>query len=142
MKIGFRKSRILGYNCGGKMMNQEFVNSDRLAYWKQRMTQQAAQNKKLVNQARSDVDTIVEMLVSQFGVRRVILFGSLVRGRFRETSDIDLAVEGLRKKDYFLAVAEANDLTRRWVDLKPFEDLEPHFRDRVLQTGECVYEAG
>ncbi|QJB29508.1 MULTISPECIES: nucleotidyltransferase family protein [unclassified Limnospira] len=123
-------------------MNQEFVNSDRLAYWKQRMTQQAAQNKKLVNQARSDVDTIVEMLVSQFGVRRVILFGSLVRGRFRETSDIDLAVEGLRKKDYFLAVAEANDLTRRWVDLKPFEDLEPHFRDRVLQTGECVYEAG
>ncbi|EKD06828.1 MAG: nucleotidyltransferase domain-containing protein [Limnospira sp. PMC 1291.21] len=124
------------------MMNQEFVNSDRLAYWKQRMTQQAAQNKKLVNQARSDVDTIVEMLVSQFGVRRVILFGSLVRGRFRETSDIDLAVEGLRKKDYFLAVAEANDLTRRWVDLKPFEDLEPHFRDRVLQTGECVYEAG
>ncbi|MDC0836332.1 MULTISPECIES: nucleotidyltransferase family protein [Limnospira] len=124
------------------MMNQEFVNSDRLAYWKQRMTQQAAQNQKLVNQARSDVDTIVEMLVSQFGVRRVILFGSLVRGRFRETSDIDLAVEGLRKKDYFLAVAEANDLTRRWVDLKPFEDLEPHFRDRVLQTGECVYEAG
>ena len=123
-------------------MNQEFVNSDRLAYWKQRMTQRAAQNKKLVNQARSDVDTIVEMLVSQFGVRRVILFGSLVRGRFRETSDIDLAVEGLRKKDYFLAVAEANDLTRRWVDLKPFEDLEPHFRDRVLQTGECVYEAG
>ncbi|CDM95587.1 MULTISPECIES: nucleotidyltransferase family protein [Oscillatoriales] len=123
-------------------MNQEFVNSDRLAYWKQRMTQQAAQNQKLVNQARSDVDTIVEMLVSQFGVRRVILFGSLVRGRFRETSDIDLAVEGLRKKDYFLAVAEANDLTRRWVDLKPFEDLEPHFRDRVLQTGECVYEAG
>lgn len=142
MKIGFRKSRILGYNCGGKMMNQEFVNSDRLAYWKKRRAQQAAQNQKLANQARSDVDIIVEMLVSKFGVRRVILFGSLVRGGFSETSDIDLAVEGLRKKDYFLALAEANDLTRRWVDLKPLEDLEPHFGDRVLQTGECVYEGG
>jgi hypothetical protein len=26
-------------------------------------------------------------------------------------------------------------MTRRWVDLKPLEDLEPHFRHRVVTQG-------
>lgn len=123
------------------MDHDRFSTGDRVTYWKRRIAQQEAQNKNMARQARSDADTIVEMLARQFGVRRVILFGSLVRGRFGETSDIDLAVEGLSKKDYFATVAEANSLTSRWVDLKPFEDLEPHFRRRVLETGDCIYEA-
>ncbi|WP_228020989.1 hypothetical protein [Microcystis sp. LEGE 08355] len=30
-------------------------------------------------------------------------------------------------------------ISDRWIDLKPIEDLEPHFLNRVLQTGECLY---
>ena len=34
-----------------------------------------------------------------------------------------------------------NRLTERWVDLKRMENLDPHFRQRVLETGQCIYEA-
>jgi predicted nucleotidyltransferase len=45
-----------------------------------------------------------ESLKSQFGVKRVILFGSLAHaGWFAPDSDVDLAVEGLIGDDYWRA---------------------------------------
>ncbi|OGG44062.1 MAG: hypothetical protein A3F84_28065 [Candidatus Handelsmanbacteria bacterium RIFCSPLOWO2_12_FULL_64_10] len=44
--------------------------------------------------------------------------------------------------DYFAALAAVNRLTHLWVDLKPLEDLDPHFRQCVLTTGERVYARG
>ena len=82
----------------------------------------------------------VRVLADRYPIRRIILFGSLARGNFAPGSDIDLAVEGLPPGDYFTALAAANCLTRFWVDLKPLEELQPRFRERVLATGECVYE--
>jgi predicted nucleotidyltransferase len=93
----------------------------------------------LAQQTRADLQPIVDVLVRQFGAIRIILFGSLARGRFAPDSDIDLAVEGIAPEHYFAALAAINRLTRRWVDLKPLEDLDPHFRQRVLTTGECIY---
>ena len=79
------------------------------------------------------------MLVKQHGVRRVILFGSLVRDRFVEESDIDLAVEGLLPILYFEVLSQVNRIASRWVDLKLWEDLELHFQARILETGEVLY---
>ena len=47
-----------------------------------------------------------EHLRGRFGVTRVILFGSLARGEFHSTSDIDLAVEGLPPDQLFRAGAD------------------------------------
>jgi uncharacterized protein len=45
-----------------------------------------------------------DVLKSRFGVRRVILFGSIARTEsFYAQSDVDLAVEGLREDDYWEA---------------------------------------
>jgi predicted nucleotidyltransferase len=45
-----------------------------------------------------------EILRAEFGVQRVILFGSLATGSwFHRRSDIDLAVEGLDATDYWRA---------------------------------------
>ena len=107
-----------------------------LANWRRRMAAQQAQLTRLAEQARNDASQIAAMLRSRFGVTRVILFGSLRRGNFVSGSDIDLAVAGLARRDFFAAVAEANALAHTWVDIKPLEDLEPHFRQRVLETGE------
>jgi len=85
---------------------------------------------------------IIEVLTRQYGVRRVILFGSLRKGRFVEESDIDLAVEGLRRADFYEALGAVNRLSRWWVDLKPLEDLEPFFRERVLREGEQLFPRG
>lgn len=112
-----------------------------LDYWIKQQKQQQLEDQIRTEQARTEVQAIVKVLTEQFSIKKIILFGSLVRGKFHENSDIDLAVEGVPKRDYFTAVAIANNLTSRWVDLKPLEDLEPHFRERVLATGECIYEA-
>lgn len=113
-----------------------------VVYWHRRRTQRQTQSQRLAQQARVDLGRIVDALVREFGAKRIILFGSLVRGRFAPGSDIDLAVEGIPHGDYFAALAAANRLTRLWVDLKPLEDLDPHFRQRVLTTGEQVYARG
>ncbi len=111
-----------------------------VAHWKQRRAARLAANQRLAANARADLSRIIHALASRYPLQRMILFGSLARGGFAPGSDIDLAVEGLPPGDYFTALAEANRLTRFWVDLKPLEELQPHFRERVLATGESVYE--
>lgn len=109
-----------------------------VSYWRQRQVEQDTSNRQLACQAKADALCIAAMLRKRFGVQRVILFGSLARQRFAPGSDIDLAVAGLARADFFAALAEANRLSRFWVDLKPLEDLEPRFRERVLNAGEEI----
>lgn len=110
-------------------------------YWKQRQADTRRRNQKLAQEARRELDGIIQTLTDRYGAVRVILFGSLVKGRFSQESDIDLAVAGLAAGDFFAAIAEVNRLSRFQVDLKPLEGLHPHFRRRVLAQGEVVYEA-
>ncbi len=104
--------------------------------WRRRQAVERERNRRLAQQARHDAERIAAMLRRTFGATRVILFGSLVTGRFTADSDIDLAVDGLAPADYFPALAEAGKLTEFPVDLKPLGELFPHVRDRVLATGE------
>ncbi len=109
-----------------------------VAYWRRSQQRQAAYHARLAQQARMAVTHMAAHLRQHYGVKRIILFGSLVRGDFAAGSDIDLAVEGLLKADFFRALGELNAMTHFWVDLKPLEDLEPRFRERVLSTGEEI----
>jgi predicted nucleotidyltransferase len=111
------------------------VTQAHLDYWRERQKD----NRQFAALARAALDPIVRVLATRFGARRIILFGSLASGRFTAESDIDLAVEGIAPEDFFAALAEVNRDAPAWVDLKPLEDLEPRFRERVLSTGECVY---
>jgi len=110
-------------------------------HWVQKIANQKIANQLLTEKARSDIQKIVEILVNDFNAQQIILFGSLAKGKFSDRSDIDLAVAGIPKQEYFVAVAAVNQITEFWVDLKPLEDLEPHFLHRILATGECIYEA-
>ena len=112
-----------------------------LTQWKERQRQQRRRFRALAEATRDDLDKIVAVLVERYGVRRVILFGSLSKGRFTDRSDIDLAVEGLARADFYAALAAVNRVTARWVDLKPLEDLDPFFRERVLR-GEVLFPKG
>jgi len=59
------------------------------------------------------------ILKARFGARRVVLFGSLAFStEFRRTSDVDLAVEGLKKGDYWEAWGAVEEvIDDRSVDL-------------------------
>lgn len=110
-----------------------------LTYWQKLKVQQQLENQQLAQQARQKLRAIVEILVNEFKAKKIILFGSLVKGGFDRESDIDLAVQGISPSDYFRSLAMINSFGDRWIDLKPLEAMEPHFLERVMQTGECLY---
>ncbi len=115
------------------------VEDKYLQYWRERWRRQQEMNRQCAQAARQEAQQMAEVLVQQFGATQVILFGSLARGRFTAESDIDLAVAGIAPTEFFTALAAANRLTNRWVDLKPLEELEPHFYQRVMETGKVLY---
>ncbi|PSB13047.1 DNA polymerase subunit beta [filamentous cyanobacterium CCP2] len=115
------------------------VEDKYLKYWRDRRQRQQEMNQRFALQARQEAQQMADVLVQQFGATQVILFGSLAKGRFTAESDIDLAVEGIEPAQFFAALASANRLTNRWVDLKPMEALEPYFYQRVMETGEVLY---
>lgn len=104
-----------------------------MAYWRRRRDHERKLCRAAAAQATADAHRIAALLQERYGVSRVLLFGSLARGRFTQESDIDLAVAGLPEAAFFTAMADANTCTRHWVDLKPLEAVWPHFRKRILE---------
>ena len=81
----------------------------------------------------------------QHGIRRLALFGSVLRPDFRAESDVDVLVEfipaetpgffGLARMERELSALFAG----RKVDLRTPEDLSRYFRNDVLQQAEVQY---
>ena len=78
-------------------------------------------------------------------IRRLALFGSVLRDDFRRDSDVDALVEfepghmpGLA---FFRMQRELSALLGRTVDLNTAQDLSPYFRDQVLSEAEVLYDA-
>lgn len=80
------------------------------------------------------------------GIRRLALFGSVLRDDFGPDSDIDVLVEfheGVRI-GYFGMARLARELTEmlgRSVDLRTPAELHPAFRDEVLREARDQYVA-
>jgi len=79
-------------------------------------------------------------------IRRLALFGSVLRDDFRPDSDVDVLVAfeaGARVG--FLALGrmqrELSALLGRSVDLVPLEGLKPTVREQVLPRAEVLYAA-
>lgn len=109
-------------------------------YWRALQAKQSAESKALARQAWADVQQIVRLLRSEFGATQIIVFGSLAKGDgFDAESDIDIAAEGISPQNYFMAMAAANRISHHWVDLKPIESLDPHFLQKVLETGKSIH---
>jgi predicted nucleotidyltransferase len=80
------------------------------------------------------------LLKQQFGVERVMLFGSLAHGHwFTRNSDIDLVVWGLKPAEFFKALGAMENLSRGFeIDLLPMEDCKPEWRDVILHEAELL----
>ena len=78
-----------------------------------------------------------ELLKTHFGVRHVILFGSLAhRGWFAADSDVDLVVEGLDADRYWQAWRQAEEIIAdRSLDLIDIETASPSLLQSVQRHG-------
>ena len=76
------------------------------------------------------------------GVRRIGLFGSFVKDRASQHSDVDLLVEfdpARKSFDNYLALAEMlESRLQRPIDLLTRESLSPHIGPRILAEVEYV----
>jgi predicted nucleotidyltransferase len=84
---------------------------------------------------------------TQHQIKRLALFGSVLRDGFRRDSDIDVVVEFMSgKRIGMLAMArlerELSQLFEgRTIDLRTPAELSRYFRDDVLQKAEVCYDA-
>lgn len=83
------------------------------------------------------VRLIAAELKARFGVRRVILFGSLAHGAwFSADSDIDLAVDGLQKDSYWEAWRVVEQfIPDRPVDLVELDAASLSLRETIESDG-------
>jgi len=81
------------------------------------------------------------------GIRRLSLFGSVLRDDFTPQSDVDVLVEfHAGSVPGFIRLGqmqvELSDMLGREVDLRTPEDRSRHFRDAVLSEAEVQYAEG
>ena len=83
--------------------------------------------------------------VRAFGVVRLALFGSILRGQAGPDSDVDLLVQfapGAKSYDRFLALSELlEEHLGRQVELVSTEALSPFIGPRILAEAEDVLQA-
>jgi predicted nucleotidyltransferase len=90
---------------------------------------------------------IIEQFCRKNHIRKLSLFGSVLRNDFRQESDIDVLVEfekngvpgllGISRMERELSQIFGG----RKIDLRTPEDLSKYFRQQVLSTAEVQYAA-
>jgi len=78
-------------------------------------------------------------------IRRLSLFGSVLRDDFTEKSDVDFLVElepeaRIGLFEFIRLQNQLEDLTGKKADLRTAEDLHPRFRTRIVDEAELIYE--
>lgn len=78
------------------------------------------------------------MELRRHGAAEVYLFGSQRTAAARADSDIDIAVKGLPPQRFFRAMADAQALLDRPLDLVDLDEPSP-FVDYLLRSGELQH---
>lgn len=88
---------------------------------------------------------MIALFCKKHHIRRLSLFGSVLRDDFRPNSDIDVLVEFEPGKcpSFFRLFDMENELSAilggRKVDIRTPEDLSRYFKDKVLATAVVQY---
>ncbi len=117
------------------------IPPEKMAEYKRGALQRLAREKQREAERRERALQVAReaarLLYEQFGVARVILFGSLARdARFHARSDIDLAVQGLASEQFWKAWAAIEKLDLSiGVELTPLEYAKPWVHDVIEKEG-------
>lgn len=107
------------------------------------------ERKKLLEQ---ELARCVRLLTEQGAPEKVILFGTLAKGRIHEWSDIDLVVVERTQLPFFQRLRQIRRLLQPRVGMdimvytpEEFNQLcadRPFFREEIVAKGKIVYERG
>lgn len=81
----------------------------------------------------------IKKISKEFDVVKVFLFGSCLEN-IETAQDIDIAVEGIKAKDFFKYYGKISMAVDNEVDLVDLDDIRKHFQKRILAKGKIIYE--
>ncbi len=81
----------------------------------------------------------IEEISREFDVEKVFLFGSCLEN-VETANDIDIAVEGIKAKDFFKYYGRISMAIDDEVDLVDLGDIREHLQKRILSKGRLIYE--
>jgi predicted nucleotidyltransferase len=110
--------------------------------WSQREADRKARAAQRAQRLLAVLPDARRLLVERYGAASVILFGSLAAGNPRDTSNVDLAVEGLPDSAYFAALSDLMTLFGSPVDLVRLEGASGTLGDRIRTEGPSAVNAG
>ena len=89
------------------------------------------------------IDQITSKILEEIKVEKIVVFGSQVRADHRKSSDIDIALFGVKNEKVFILKDKLNEEldTLRDVDLVLFDTLtNEQLKHRILKEGVVIYE--
>lgn len=94
-----------------------------------------------MNSQSDEIRRKIVPILKNYGVRKAALFGSIVRGKVTEKSDIDLLVEFVGRKsllDLAGLKIDLQDLLKREVDALTYASLHPLLKEKILGEQERI----
>lgn len=112
--------------------------------WKNRAIERQKELARRKEKAAHEAMRLARILVREYGVQQVYVFGSLAQddSLLTEASDIDLAVYGLGPRLYFRALGRLQDATEFGVDLVTMESCADSLKEVILKEGRLLYGGG
>ena len=102
--------------------------------WLQSARQQEKELERTRKKVLMELDEALETLTERYTWETLYVFGSLIKeGGFNPGSDIDIALEGLNKFDYYAFVGDISSLMNRTVDVINLEECP--FVNSVISRG-------
>ena len=92
--------------------------------------------KTLPVEYQKDIETAKKLLKEE-GCKAVYIFGSLLSGKFHESSDIDIGVAGLPPEKFFKVYSKLDGTMKARIDLVDFDERKD-FYDLLNRLGEVV----
>jgi len=106
---------------------------------KKRWLSDKLERRKISEGLRSELILKGMPLFIKFGIKKVVLFGSVVDKRDGEASDIDILVMPLSNDQYWQCRYELEQVINYPVDLYTQDD-DQKFVSKILTRGEIIYE--
>jgi hypothetical protein len=102
--------------------------------WHKSILKKQADQEKMRFVFLRKVEDALSCLEKKYQWDEVYLFGSIIQeGRFGRNSDIDIALLGLKKYDYYKFIGEISDLLNTRVDVVLLEEC--HFANFIKEKG-------
>ena len=97
---------------------------------------------KLFLKLKRKVRKVAARLGFEYNLRKIYLFGSLTdRNSFHLESDIDIAIDGLKSRDYLNLWGDFEKCLQHRFDLVNMNNVGKRFIEYILEEGEIIYDS-